>query len=907
MTIDLDSLQRLACAWLPVLLNAAVKGTVLLAAAGLLAIAMRKASAAARQMVWMLALASLLALPLASAALPGWQVLPGWVKIETPVDTTPAPAADAAGSLGGANPAGMHDAPTPPPDLSHAPAAPPEYPAELPADVPPMATVARGPAAPDLHAASETAATEEFRWTALVPAAVGLWLGGTLICLLPLALGRLSLWRLARRSRRIDGGSWRRLTRRAAGAVGLRRGVVLLQSDAEPMPMVWGVLRPKLLLPAEADAWSADRRWVVLLHELAHAKRHDCLAKLIAHVACAAYWFNPLCWIAFKRMQTEAEAACDDLVLASGHKPSDYATHLLELASGLRAGMLAAYSSIAMARKSKLEGRLLAILDGKRNRRSLTRLGVLLAAILLAALVIPISILKATAADKPAALSQEPATQPVGKVSVEAKLQRLWEALGSADAKEADEAVKALVALGDRAVAFLAGRFEPAPADAGHLKALIARLDDDKYAVRKKAHNELMQLGLAALPGLKQALKRPKLPAEARTRINAIVKDLNGPLPGSARAWRWERALDEVLVPIGSVRSKALLTRLAKGDPGGRLTRLAERALDPWGKEAGGLRARVTAHRKRCTAGEPMLFTIEVKNVTDHDVAIWTHIYLECFDVTDTDGRRVRLEQRTKWQRPRFRKQPLVLKPKEVHRVTADINWLYFWLPDGKARTFLLTWGDSMQVGPKGNKTFLKLASRPVTITIAPGKGPSWGGANDGLACRLLPASQTIEVPRGTKPKDIDVRLTYELWNVGKKATRAPARRYAPLQSGEAYFFRIITPENRGATYLGKPIKAGAPRPKDFILMAPGKRISRRVRLPYDFSKPGKYSIRTGPLNSNIVTIEVVPARAGGTTVRPGSPQAVRPGGKRGPEPLFRSDPLTAPNHCCFQNQEKGS
>ena len=84
MMIDPGSLQRLAYAWLPVLLDAAAKGVVLLAVAGLLALAMRKASAAARQVVWLGALAALLALPLASAALPSWQVLPGWAKIEMP-------------------------------------------------------------------------------------------------------------------------------------------------------------------------------------------------------------------------------------------------------------------------------------------------------------------------------------------------------------------------------------------------------------------------------------------------------------------------------------------------------------------------------------------------------------------------------------------------------------------------------------------------------------------------------------------------------------------------------------------------------------------------------------------------------------------------------------------------------
>jgi len=111
MTIDLESLQRLACVWLPLLLDAAVKGTVLLAAAGLLVLAMRKASAATRQVVWLLALAALLALPLASAALPGWQVLPGWAKIEMP-------AADTADPPAAADEAVIHAVPAPQPELS---------------------------------------------------------------------------------------------------------------------------------------------------------------------------------------------------------------------------------------------------------------------------------------------------------------------------------------------------------------------------------------------------------------------------------------------------------------------------------------------------------------------------------------------------------------------------------------------------------------------------------------------------------------------------------------------------------------------------------------------------------------------------------------------------------------------
>ena len=119
-------------------------------------------------------------------------------------------------------------------------------------------------------------------------------------------------------------------------------------------------------MPADADTWSESRLRVVLLHELAHVKRRDCLTHVLGQAACAFHWFNPLAWLAVKRARTERERACDDLVLACGTRGSDYADQLLEMARVLRGDRFPALlggASLAMAHRSQLEGRLMAILD----------------------------------------------------------------------------------------------------------------------------------------------------------------------------------------------------------------------------------------------------------------------------------------------------------------------------------------------------------------------------------------------------------------------------------------------------------------------------------------------------------------------------------------------------------------
>jgi len=220
----------------------------------------------------------------------------------------------------------------------------------------------------------------------LAPALAAVWAAGAAVVLARLALGLRAARRLARHAEVVEDPAWTGLLERLGRAMEIDRPVALLRSDEAAMPLTWGALRPAILLPAEADAWPEERRRVVLLHELAHVARRDCLVQTLAAVCCAAYWFHPGAWWAARKMREEREQACDDRVLAAGARASDYAGHLLDVARAYRAPLCAA--AVAMAAPSQLEGRVRAVLEPRRDRRGVTRRtgAVCAGAVLLAAL-----------------------------------------------------------------------------------------------------------------------------------------------------------------------------------------------------------------------------------------------------------------------------------------------------------------------------------------------------------------------------------------------------------------------------------------------------------------------------------------------------------------------------------------
>ena len=112
----------------------------------------------------------------------------------------------------------------------------------------------------------------------------------------------------------------------------ITKRVKLLRSNENIVPMSWGWRRPIVLLPVETSRWSEKQTATILKHELAHVRRDDWCVQILAYGCCAIFWFHPIVWFAYRKLKLEQEFACDDLVLASGVRASDYATQLVLIA-----------------------------------------------------------------------------------------------------------------------------------------------------------------------------------------------------------------------------------------------------------------------------------------------------------------------------------------------------------------------------------------------------------------------------------------------------------------------------------------------------------------------------------------------------------------------------------------------
>ena len=253
------------------------------------------------------------------------------------------------------------------------------------------------------------------------------WGAGALILLGFFAAGVLTVRRIIRTAEPLDDPGWSVLLAEAADRLDLARLPKLVSSDRVEVPFAFGAWSPTIVLPARAAGWSDERRRLVLSHELGHIKRRDLVGHALARVACALYWCHPLVWVAARRLRAESERACDDIVLGSGARASDYADHLLDILASVRREDVPA-AALAMARRREFEGRLLAILDpalkrgGPRRMQSMALLGGLAVLFLTVAASAPSRPPASTSGLPIAEASTEPAAAAVPPASASSPL-----------------------------------------------------------------------------------------------------------------------------------------------------------------------------------------------------------------------------------------------------------------------------------------------------------------------------------------------------------------------------------------------------------------------------------------------------------------------------------------------------
>ena len=517
-----------------------VRVTLLLLLALVAGALLRRHSAARRRIVWAVAVATVLILPLLSAAAP-WK----W-ELRLPVT---------AGALGapqgGTSSTGL----------------------DLEGDGLPLTP--------------GTSSTVE----APIPAGVGgwvtlVWLGGALptALLLLLGVGRAAAWR--RRAWEPRGNTLKRaVAEHVEGG-----GPPVRISSALDGPATVGLIRPWILLPPEAEEWTRDRLHAVFLHEQAHVRQRDVPLQFVAGVACAFYWFHPLVWMVRRNLRRDSERACDDAVLQGGLLPSTYAALLLELATPGRpfSGPLAA---VSMARPGEFEGRLLAILDGLRDRRSPgwrfiagTTVLFLAGGLLLSSVTPDQGRAETGVADGeewvPSGIPPAESGSPSDRQEVVAALAPL---LGDDDAGVRAAAAQALGEIREGAFeALLAVVADPSPEVRKKVALALGDLDDPRT---------LGQLSEYARSDPDRDVRRAAIRALGRSRAEGRVDALTGVLGGSGDGWT--RVL--TVKALGEIRSPqavgALEPLVAAED--GRLRREATEAL----AELGGGEARAALVR----------------------------------------------------------------------------------------------------------------------------------------------------------------------------------------------------------------------------------------------------------------------------------------------------------------------
>ena len=147
----------------------------------------------------------------------------------------------------------------------------------------------------------------------------------------------------------------------------IKKQVSVYVSDDITAPMVWGVFRPRIILPESYILWDEGRAMRVIAHELAHIKRNDWIVKQIAYVLSCVLWGVPGVRLWQQRIDWYAELACDDMVIYLYDCRAEYATDLMDLGTSMRLNQ----AFLGLIEAQTLAARITCVLEPGREREQL--------------------------------------------------------------------------------------------------------------------------------------------------------------------------------------------------------------------------------------------------------------------------------------------------------------------------------------------------------------------------------------------------------------------------------------------------------------------------------------------------------------------------------------------------------
>jgi beta-lactamase regulating signal transducer with metallopeptidase domain len=180
------------------------------------------------------------------------------------------------------------------------------------------------------------------------------------------------------------------LCRRAGTAPSIR----LVECDRIAAPSVWGIARPTMILPQGICAsLTAEQLQWVLLHELAHVRRHDLILVALQRFAGILHFFNPVAWIANRVITQLREYACDDVAVglsdASAVESGEAFVRILRQAGAGARGLQGALGVFGLDSRACCLRRVRRLLDAERPIRTAPGLWSLWGLILLAIAAAP--------------------------------------------------------------------------------------------------------------------------------------------------------------------------------------------------------------------------------------------------------------------------------------------------------------------------------------------------------------------------------------------------------------------------------------------------------------------------------------------------------------------------------------